>query len=111
MSEAEDLMNKCCLSKCRGHALEAENKRQADFLSLAKEQMDASQAEKARLRKLMKGATLDYGYANGWSEDPLLVKECKEKGHKRNDRSIKPFGHDNIVWCDICRYQYKYNSS
>ncbi len=27
MSEAEDLMNKCCFSKCRGHALEAENKR------------------------------------------------------------------------------------
>ncbi len=36
MSEAEDLMNKCCFSKCRGHALEAENKRLRDALENAK---------------------------------------------------------------------------
>ena len=54
MGEAEDLMNKCCLSKCRGHALEAENKQQAEFLSLAKEQMDAYQAENKQLKETVK---------------------------------------------------------
>lgn len=80
-----------------------------DEINRCEEESISLQAENKRLKLLMKGATLDYGYANGWGEEPLLVKECKEKGHKRNDRGLGHF--NNIVWCDICNYQYKYDSS
>ena len=73
------------------------------------ELLEQTDAENERFIDLMKGATLDYGYANGWGKDPVLIKECKEKNHKRNDRSLGHF--DNIVWCEICGYQYRYDSS
>ena len=73
------------------------------------ERIAGLEAENKRFKELMKGATLDYGYANGWGKDPLLIKECKAKNHKRNDRSLGHF--DNIVWCETCGYQYKYDSS
>ena len=76
MSEAEDLMNKCCLSKCRGHALEAENKRQADFLSLAKEQMDASQVEKRLLGKALEKYGTHLGDCSGSYEYEGHKKLC-----------------------------------
>lgn len=55
------------------------------------------------------------GWANGWSDDPEIVKECKAKGHEVSDESDAPgvrykcFVH--TVRCYECGYQYKYDSS
>ena len=100
----------CCHGTATGQYLQNRLERAflagADFSSGRIEELEA---EIERHKELMEGATLDYGYANGWSEEPILIKECKEKGHKRNDRSLGHF--DNIAWCDECHYQYKYDSS
>lgn len=89
--------------------LQAENKQQADLLVLAKEEMDAQATEIKRLKELIVGATLDYGYANGWGATPKLIRECREKKHKTHHTSLGNF--DNVVWCEICEYKYRYDSS
>ena len=56
----------------------------------------------------------DFGWANGWSEEPEIVKKCKDAGHRRTITDIgrSPMrGLDNLVRCDICRYEYHYDSS
>jgi 23S rRNA C2498 (ribose-2'-O)-methylase RlmM len=80
-----------------------------DKLNEALAALKTEEEKKERLKELMKGATLDYGYANGWGETPALIKECREKKHKTRDKSLGNF--NNIVWCDICNYKYKYDSS
>ena len=66
--------------------LEAENKQQADFLSLAKEEMDSLQAENAELKKfiadneiVLKSANTDVKsmskYATGLEQKVVRLKE------------------------------------
>lgn len=88
-----------------------EVRKYTEKLEIEQAQLKEQAAEIERLKELAKGATYDYGYANGWGDwEPLLVKECKDKGHKTNDRNAGRM-FDNIVWCDECKYKYKYDSS
>jgi hypothetical protein len=56
---------------------------------------------------------IDLGWANGWAEDPEIVKACAKAGHKPRDANRDPTGHGlhNVTICDICRYIYHYDSS
>ena len=51
----------------------------------------------------------DFGWANGWSKDPEMVRECRLKKHKTEEHTIGHCMHE--VRCDICGYKYKYDSS
>lgn len=53
------------------------------------------------------------GWANGWHEDPGIVKRCKELKHKTSDVDVGPKwkGLEHVVRCDICGYVYRYDSS
>ncbi len=55
MSEAEDLMKKCCFSKCRGHALEAENKQLKETVKAGGECCRQLQERINRLEYALKG--------------------------------------------------------
>lgn len=51
----------------------------------------------------------DLGYANGWKDTPEIVKECKEKGHEREWRSVgRSVGE---YTCKICGYTFRVDSS
>ena len=52
----------------------------------------------------------DAGWANGWLETPVIIKECREKGHKTVETK-GPYKCTHIVKCPICRYRYMYDSS
>jgi len=54
---------------------------------------------------------IDLGWANGWGENPEIVKECKKAGHKKNDICYDSYGLHNKVVCHICKYIYHYDSS
>ncbi len=52
------------------------------------------------------------GWANSWSEDPPIVKKCKELGHGIQvvvEHDLKRS--DHIVTCRKCGYWYYYDSS
>ncbi len=53
------------------------------------------------------------GWANGWKEDPEIVKECERLGHKPSNVDVGPphRGLEHVVRCDICGYVYRYDSS
>ena len=55
----------------------------------------------------------DLGWANGWREDPPIVKECQAKGHKTVDKNLDPSWHGlhTMVTCHECKYIYHYDSS
>ena len=56
---------------------------------------------------------VDLGWANGWAEDPAIVKACEKAGHKTTTINRDPSWHGlhNEVRCGICRYVYHYDSS
>jgi len=56
---------------------------------------------------------LDLGWANGWAEDPQIVKQCKELGHTPRTYNLDPTMHglDHEVICAKCGYMYHYDSS
>jgi len=58
-------------------------------------------------------ARVALGWANGWNDDPQIVKDCKAKKHPFRERNLDPSMHglDHLVWCDICGYEYHYDSS
>ena len=49
------------------------------------------------------------GYANGWKEIPEIVKQCREKHHKIDQRvtgrCIQQYT------CHVCGYKYEVDSS
>ncbi len=53
------------------------------------------------------------GWANGWKEDPQIVKDCRAKNHKTSDVDVGPpyRGLEHVVKCEICDYVYRYDSS
>jgi len=53
----------------------------------------------------------DYGWANGWSEEPQIIKDCRKAGHKTRDFCHDHYGIHNEVRCEICKYIYHYDSS
>lgn len=55
----------------------------------------------------------DFGWANGWKEQPLEVTMCKAKKHKTFKTSYgQPFRQfHNEVRCEICKIIYHYDSS
>ncbi len=63
-SDLEEVINGVCVDVCLKLApLRAENKQQADFLSLAKEQMDAYKAELEKLKEIIGECQTRRGYA------------------------------------------------
>ena len=53
---------------------------------------------------------VDLGWENGWREKPDIVVQCQQKGHvvyRKDDfeRCV------HVVWCEICRYTYSWDSS
>ncbi len=57
---------------------------------------------------------IDLGWANGWGDrKPQLVVNCTLAGHKTEhyDRDARGRGHDNVVRCVLCGYEYHYDSS
>lgn len=57
--------------------------------------------------------TVDLGWANGWTEDPQILKDCKKAEHPRRETNRDPSWHGlhTEVRCDICNYIYHYDSS
>ena len=55
-----DLQTVCRISAIKLKELQAENEQQADFLSLAKEEMDSLQAENTKLREALKKIENDW---------------------------------------------------
>jgi hypothetical protein len=53
------------------------------------------------------------GWANDWTEDPEIIKKCKEAKHPTSDVDVGPphRGIEHVVKCDICNYVYRYDSS
>ena len=53
------------------------------------------------------------GWANGWTDEPQIVKDCKAENHPFKERNLDPtmHGFDHLVWCNICGYEYHYDSS
>jgi hypothetical protein len=48
----------------------------------------------------------DLGYANGWKEDPEIVKKCQHV------KEVKNIGNHLIEFrCEICGYKFKVDSS
>jgi hypothetical protein len=57
---------------------------------------------------------IDLGWANGWGgRKPQLVVNCTLAGHKTEqfNRDASGRGHDNVVRCVLCGYEYHYDSS
>ncbi len=56
---------------------------------------------------------MDLGWANGWEEDPEIVRKCKELKHETSNVDIGPpfRGLHHVVTCNICGYIYHYDSS
>jgi hypothetical protein len=55
----------------------------------------------------------DLGWANYWKETPPAVSECVQLRHNRGDVDDDPTnrGLKHRVWCDICKYVFRYDSS
>ena len=54
---------------------------------------------------------IDLGYTNGWRDTPEEVKKCRENKHQvRNTPDIR-FRCVRIIYCPICDYQYRVDSS
>lgn len=53
----------------------------------------------------------DLGWANGWKEEPEIVRECQKQGHETRQISHDWYGLHNECICDICKYIYHYDSS
>jgi len=55
----------------------------------------------------------DFGYANGWSEDPPEIKKCRELKHETVETSDDPpfRRHNWTVKCYVCKIIYHYDSS
>jgi hypothetical protein len=51
------------------------------------------------------------GWANGWSENPEELEKCHHFSHPYREISYSNRGLDHTVWCDICKFYYKYDSS
>jgi len=60
-----------------------------------------------------KDAVVNLGWANGWKEDPAIVKRCRELGHDpmHNNLDRSMHGLNTEVRCDVCGYVYHYDSS
>lgn len=73
----------------------------------------AQSAEHETREMTDKPAVQDFGWANGWHEDPELVKQCQLTGHKTIEINKDPTHHglETEVRCDICGYVYRYDSS
>jgi len=73
----------------------------------------AFQQIKSILEDVKEDAVKDLGWANGWGDEPVIVKECKRLKHKTSESSDDPpFRRFNwTVRCDICGYVYRYDSS
>jgi hypothetical protein len=57
---------------------------------------------------------VNLGWLNNWyTNPPQIYKECKEKGHKHNEKNLDPSnrGNDHLYWCDICGFEYHVDSS
>jgi len=56
---------------------------------------------------------IDLDWANGWNEEPEIVKKCKEAGHIATNVDVGPpmRGIEHVVTCHICGYVYRYDSS
>lgn len=52
---------------------------------------------------------VDYGYANGWDEDPERVKEAREKGYREVKTKIGDCLYERV--CEELRYKYKVDTS
>jgi len=61
------------------------------------------------LRECMKEDAGYLGWANSWSEEPLIINKCKEFGHKTIEYKIGNCQY--LVYCENCGYIYKYDSS
>jgi|26BtaG_2_1085354.scaffolds.fasta_scaffold46116_2 hypothetical protein len=55
----------------------------------------------------------DFGYENGWSEDPPEIKKCRELKHETVETSDDPpfRRHNWTVKCYVCKIIYHYDSS
>ena len=80
-------------------------------------QFDLTDMETFAKWALLKPASkpIDLGWANGWNEEPEMVKKCRELGHKRSNKSDAPGVpykcSTHTVRCDTCHYFFKYDSS
>lgn len=45
------------------------------------------------------------------TEDYPEYGACRDAKHKTGRKSMNQYGSENIVWCDICKIYYKYDSS
>lgn len=51
----------------------------------------------------------DFGWANGWAENPKLVQKCRRAHHLGKDERV---GRCSTRYtCDICGYTYRVDSS
>ncbi len=52
---------------------------------------------------------VNLGCANGWKEDPQIVKDCKHGYPQKKDKGDTFCWHE--VVCHECKYTYSYDSS
>lgn len=58
----------------------------------------------------------DYGWLNDGivgGERSEAIRKCRELGHKPTDIDVGPphRGLEHVVTCELCQYQYRYDSS
>lgn len=61
--------------------------------------------------KLKKGEYDFLGWANSWGlskQAPERVRRCR---HELHHVTIDREGYENIAYCSVCRFYYKYDSS
>ena len=70
--------------------------------AMAKTTPEAAPAERAQL-----------GSANRWKDTPQIVKDCRASKHLTGSKNRDPYrrGFCTVVFCDICGYEYTYDSS
>jgi hypothetical protein len=55
----------------------------------------------------------DFGFVNGWAEEPAEVVACVAAKHEQTNIDEGPpnRGIDHVVRCQVCRIVYHYDSS
>ena len=102
----------CQLEKHKEELIEQITKQAGKIIQLQAElaELADEKEENKQLKEIMDRAILDYGYSNGWGgKIPVLIKRCAEQKHKTQEQSLRMF--TRVIWCDVCRYKYKVDSS